>query len=199
MSTRSGPPLAPLLRRLLDTPGDYLLEPRVEGKKGVSGELHVDALVSDTLRWMGGPPLSTVQGAALRRGESAAEKNALRLASITAWLLCDSAFKGRREGVPAARRLLLEELRGLAGVIRPGDCVTDPDRREELARLTLAKLELHPEGETEIMARDRLKSLDSAERLALAKAAAAAEKRAKEIREAAAKAAAEAASAYGRE
>ena len=124
MSTRSGPPLAPLLRRLLDTPGDFLLEPRVEGKKGVSGELHVDALVSDTLRWMGGPPLSTVQGAALRRGESAAEKNALRLASITAWLLCDSAFKGRREGVPAARRLLLEELRGLAGVIRPGDCVT---------------------------------------------------------------------------
>lgn len=199
MSTRSGPPLSPLLRRLLDTPGDFLVEPRVEGKGGFTGELHVDALVNDTLRWLGGPPLNAAQGAALRRGASAAEKNALKLASVACWLLSDPTFKGQRALAEPARRLLLEDLRALAGVIRPGDCVTDPDRREELARLSLAKLGLHPEGETATVARDRLKALDSAERLALAKAAAAAEKRAREIREAAAKAAAEAASYYGRE
>lgn len=199
MSTRPGPALAPLLRRLMDTPADFLLEPRVEVKGGFAGELHVDALVNDVLRWMGGPPIPAATGASLRRGASAADKNALKLASITCWLLFDPFFKGKADLASAARKLLIEDLRALAGVVRPGDCVTDPDRREELTRLSLSKLGLHPEGETEKAAMDRLKALDSAERLALAKAAAAAEKRAREIREAAAKAAAEAASYYGRE
>ena len=56
-----------------------------------------------------------------------------------------------------------------------------------------------PEGESEAVAADRWKALDSVERLALARATAAAEKRAREIRDAAARAAAEAASSYGRE
>lgn len=199
MSTRAGPPLSPLLRRLLDTPADFLLEPRVEFKNAFAGDLHIDALVSDTLRWMGGPPLSMSAASGLRRGSNPAQKNTLRLVSIACWLLFDPVFKGRKDLVSAARKLLVEDLRALGAVVRPQECVSDPDRREELLRVSLRSLGLHPEGETEAAAADRPKALDSAERLALAKAAAAAEKRAKEIREAAAKAAAEAASYYGRE
>ena len=69
--------------------------------------------------------------------------------------------------------------------------VTDPDRREELARLALARLGFRPAGETVAQAQDRLTTLNSAERARVMKAAQVAEQRARQIREALARKAAE--------
>ena len=66
----------------------------------------------------------------------------------------------------------------------PEAFVTDPDRREELARLCLKALGLRPAGETIAQAEDRLATLNSVERESVRKATAAAEQRAQAIREA---------------
>ena len=76
----------------------------------------------------------------------------------------------------------------------------DPERREELARVTLAAFELRPAGESLAQAQDRLQAISGAERKRLIEAVQAAEKRAREVREALlAKAAAEAADKDTRE
>ena len=69
--------------------------------------------------------------------------------------------------------------------------VSDPDRREELARVALARLGYRPAGETLAQAQDRLTTLNSAERARVMNASRAAEERARQIREALAKKAAE--------
>lgn len=199
MSTTPGPALEGLLRRLLETPGDLQLEPRVEDKGSFKGVIHVDAVVGDTLRWLGGPPLSAEAARGLRTALNPQQRAWLQLVLLTCWLLHDPYFKGRAELAERARVLLLDGLKAYAPALRPADCATDPDRREELARLTLDRLGLRPAGEGEQAAADRLTALDSVARARVAREAAAAEKRARAIREAAAKAAAEAANYYGRE
>ena len=69
--------------------------------------------------------------------------------------------------------------------------VNDADRREELARVVLACLNYRPAGETVAQATDRLSSLSMTERRRLLEASRAAERRARAIREALAKKAAE--------
>ncbi len=68
---------------------------------------------------------------------------------------------------------------------------SDPDRREELSRLCLRALNLRPAGETAAQAQDRLTTLNTVERQHVIAAARAAEERARQIREAMAKQAAE--------
>jgi hypothetical protein len=78
--------------------------------------------------------------------------------------------------------------------------VADPDRREELARLALARLGFRPAGETLAQAQDRLTTLNSTERARVMKASRAAEERARQIREALVrKAAEESADKFSRE
>ena len=94
----------------------------------------------------------------------------------------------------SAPRLLqvFEEAVGeLARATDPSRYVTDPDRREELVRVVLARLVYRPAGETLEQATDRLSSLSAVERKRLLAASRAAEKLAGEIREALAKKAAE--------
>jgi hypothetical protein len=67
----------------------------------------------------------------------------------------------------------------------------DAERREELCRFALSRLELVPQGETEAQAADRLTSLSASERARVLAASRAAEERARAIREALAKKAAE--------
>ena len=198
MST-PGPALSPLLRRLLETPADFQRDPWLDGGKGAQGVVRVDALVSDTLRWLGGGPVSASEAGKLREGAIPRQVALLRLVMLACWVLHDPVFAGRSDLVERARALLLGGLDPLASVVRPPDCVTDPDRREELARRVLAALELRPAGEAENAALDRLTALDSVARARVAREAAEAEKRARAVREAAAKAAREAASYYGRE
>jgi hypothetical protein len=73
--------------------------------------------------------------------------------------------------------------------------VGDPDRREELVRVCLAELGLRPRGETVAQAMDRLNTLDSVERKRVVDQTREAEARARQIREAMARRAAQEAAA----
>ena len=96
--------------------------------------------------------------------------------------------------------MLEAEANDLAPRVAARKFVTDPDRREELARLALARLGFRPAGETLAQAQDRLTTLNSAERARVMKAAQAGEQRARQIREALVrKAAEESADKYTRE
>ena len=182
----AGPPLETLLRRLVDTPPDFLDEPRI----GARGRVAVAALVHDLLAMHG----ARAADGALRRfvsGDAHADRNRLALAMVACWLLADDALVAR--AVPADG--LLEVLDALCGELSAAaaahDYVRDGDRREELVRSVLARLGLRPDGETAAQAQDRLSALSGVERARLLEASRAAERRAREIREALVRKAAE--------
>lgn len=195
-----GPPVEALTRRLLDTPRELLGDPL--GAPG--GQVAVAAVVSDLLRLHGGPGLDTVTAAPFRLPPDPAaitpeSVNALRCVLVSAWVLAapELLALGRRD---EALALLSGGLAELAATVPSASLVSDPDRREELARRCLAALGLTPAGETEAQARDRLTTLDSAERARVLAATREAELRAEEVRQAMhAKAAAEAAAKASRE
>lgn len=183
---RIGPPLATLLRRLAETPPDFLDEPRIGG----GGQVRVPALVNDVLRLHG----HTAPGAVLERfasSDARADRNRLALTMIAAWLLADDAIAVLSPSPDALIGLLDGGLRELAAATPAHRFVHDADRREELARFALASLDARPEGETPEQATDRLSAISSAQRQRLLDASRAAERRAREIREALAKKAAE--------
>lgn len=192
--TREGPQLESLLRRLVDTPAEFLAEPQI----GNRGEVDVAAVVWDVLRDLGGAPPGAGDLSAFRpRGLRAkSRRNELRLVLLGCWLLADDWFRGQQEAA-AARAFLDETLKALAAHIQADRLLNDPDRREEFVRRMLADLNLRPRGESDAQAADRLQTLDTAERSRVLKDAAEAERRAREIREAMArKAAQDAASRY---
>lgn len=192
---REGPVLETLTRRLAETPEDFLAEPRI----GAAGRVHTAAVVGDLLRALGG----FAPAAALRRfhgADARADRNRLSIAQVLCWLFADEWF-ARASPPPLTVLAVLDgESRELAGQSPAAKFVADPDRREELARLALARLGYRPAGETQAQAQDRLTTLSSAERARVMQAARAAEQRAREIREALMrKAADEAADKWGRE
>ena len=78
--------------------------------------------------------------------------------------------------------MLRDGLTELAATTPAAKFVTDPDRREELARVCLSQLGLRPAGESIAQAQDRLTTLNAAERQRVIKAARQAEERAEKIR-----------------
>jgi len=182
-----GPLLEILTRRLAECPPDFLAEPRF----GKAGLVHVDAVVSDLLVSLGNGSLTQEQAAAFRHTDARQHRNHYAVVLIACWLLHDDWFRTQKKYGEAARQFLSTNLAELALVVKAPQCVSDPDRREELARLCLHRLGLHPAGETEAQAYDRLTTLNTAERQRVIAATRAAEKRAQEIREAMAKKAAE--------
>jgi hypothetical protein len=193
--TREGPSLQVLLRRLVETPPEILAEPRI----GKHGEIDVAAVVWDVLRDLG-ISLDPAGLAAFRPigAKADSQGNRLRLVLIACWVFNDPWFRGHPEVASAARRFLEKELEKVEGFFKADRLLQDADRREELIRHLLHKLDLRPAGETEAQAADRLQTLDSAERARVLRASAQAERRAQEIREAMARAAArDAASRYG--
>jgi hypothetical protein len=189
--TRSGPILETLLRRLAETPPDFLDEPRI----GASGTVHVPALVNDLLRMHG---IRTNE--ATLQAIAGSDRNRLALVMIATWLLADEWFINAKLQEPALLLVLRETLSELATGGSAAKFVTDPDRREELVRLVLARCDYRPHGETVAQATDRLSSVSTLERQRLRDASRAAEQRAREIREQLAKKAAEdAADKWGRE
>ncbi len=194
--TLASPDLHGLLRRLSDCPADFLLPPRVGG----AGTVHVAAVVSDVLASMGGDRLSDLAAKTFSHPARQMPDGWLNVVLVACWLLGDPWFRGRTSLAPKASILLASHLQPLARLVKPDQFVADPDRREELARFCLARLDLCPLGEKEAAARDRLAAISSVERERVAREAAAAERRAREVRKAmAAKRAREAASVYGRE
>jgi hypothetical protein len=187
--SEEGPELAGLLRRLTECPQEFLDEPRI----GSSGRIVVGAVVFDLvhdLGWAGPPHVHLPFGSA-----DPSDRNGLRSVLVACWLLHDPWFRARRDLAARAHAFLVEELPMLALVVDAERFVTDPDRREELVRHCLHKLGLRPRGETEEQANDRRTSLDSVERRSIIEATRAAEERAREVREALAKKAAEEAAA----
>ena len=182
-----GPLLETLTRHLAECPADFLAEPRF----GKAGLVHVDAVVSDLLVSLGGAPLTPTQAATFRQAEAKRYRNHYALVLITCWLLHAGWFQARKTLADQARQFLSSGLAELAEVVKAPQCVSDPDRREELSRLCLHRLGFYPAGETEAQAYDRLTTLNTAERQRVIAATRAAEKRAQEVREAMAKQAAE--------
>lgn len=188
-----GPDLEVLLRRLTDCPREFL---GLAAGKATGADLR--AIVCDALRPMmrdSPPELNKTALAAAVAGPIARQT----VVSIVCWLIRDDWFVTQ----PRLSRTwwsLLEsdELTRLAALVKPEKLVDDADRREELARIVLRLLGLRPRGETVAQAADRLTTLDSVERDRVLRATAAAEKRAREVREAMARAKAQdAASRYG--
>jgi len=189
-----GPMLETLVRRLAETPEDFLAEPRI----GTAGRVHTAAVVGDLLRALGGP----APGAELSRfggADAKLDRNRLSVTLVLCWLLADQWFV--RAALPLDRVLaLLDEARELAAHTAAAKFVADADRREEMARLALARLGRRPAGETVAQAQDRLTTLSAAERNRVLRASRAAEERARAIREALVrKAADESADKWGRE
>jgi len=180
-----GPPLETLLRRLADTPPDFLDDPRI----GASGQVFVAAVVNDLLAQ--GPGRANL--AELQRFEGrSADAGRLRMALVMAWLLADDALRNQSASRADVLNLLNGTAAELAGLASATKYLQDPDRREELVRVLLARLGLRPHGETAEQATDRLSALSATERKRLLDASRAAEARAREIREALVRKAAEA-------
>jgi len=174
----TGPALDILTRRLAECPGDLLGEPRIGGQ----GSVHVEALVYDTIRDLGGTVDSPRDLDRYRSAESN-RRNELRLVMLCTWLLHDSWFVAARRYAPQARELFDSGLTELAALVNAEKFVSDPDRREELVRLCLAALDLRPAGESESHAEDRLKTLNSVERVRLIRATQESQMRARKLRE----------------
>ena len=196
MMERSGPPLPAILRRLAETPADFLDEPRI----GRHGTVVVAALLADVLHELdltAEPRLLARYGP--DRGD-AQDRNLFRLAMVAAWLIADHWLARDKPAQADVSELLLTSLPELAAQVRADLYVTDPDRREELARTFLARLGFRPDGESPEEAADRLSMISAAERSRLLAASRAAEERAREVREALArKAAQESADKWTRE
>ena len=187
-----GPQLELLLHRLTECPPEFLESPHLE-----AGGIDVLAIVCDHLRTV--IPVGPLESESELRQIRKYSVNHRSLLAVVSWLLNDEWFLARAFLAPAMQRLFLcQEFSTLAKLVAAKMLVNDPDRREELVRVCLKGLGLRPRGESEIQAADRLNTLDSAERDRVLRATAAAERRAREVREAMARAAAQdAASRYG--
>jgi hypothetical protein len=178
-----GPILESLTHRLSECPEEFLYAPRIAD----SGVISVEAISADHLRAMG-----QATPAGLPANFDAAH---LSVIAVTAWLLHDDWFLARPDLTPHMEKLFSGSLQPLSQIVKPADFVTDPDRREELARLCLTELGLRPQGESAAQARDRMSALDSLERLRVLRDTLEAEARAEEVRKQMAKRAAEEAAA----
>lgn len=174
---KSGPPLELLLRRLADTPPDFLDEPQIGG----SGQIFVPAVVNDLLTRI--TQVQTPEVLNRFRGKDSADRNRLQLVLIMAWLLADEWFAEADLAPDQVLDLLDGTARELAASTSAKKFITDPDRREELVRTGLARLGYRPAGETGAQATDRLSALSVTERNRLLEASRAAEARARKIRE----------------
>jgi hypothetical protein len=225
-----GPALETLTHRLAECPAEFLMEPRIGSKGTVHAFAVVHDLLRELGYqptdddWLaeftpGGLPVSDLEknpkphentlmnrllakisGSQQDPDGLPMDRDWLGCVLVACWLLNDDWFKKHGKLGEAARRFLVVELKELSINAQAPKLVTDPDRREELVRLCLKALDLRPKGETVEQAQDRLSTLNVAERMKLLKAVREAEKRAKEIREAMLrKAAEEAAAKYNRE
>ena len=202
--TKEGPEITALTHRLAMCPNAFLRPPLMRSKDGsqVIGDIHTGAVISDLLIAYGGAELTPDEIESFTMREYAANLRLLQLELISAHLLYDARLREHTDQAGAVREFFLNHnLRPLAEItVDPRAYVSDPERREELARICLSQMNLLPAGEKLAAARDRLATLDSVERERVIVFSRNAQKRAQELREALArKAAEEAASKMSRE
>jgi hypothetical protein len=183
--TQPSPTLESLTRRLADVPADFLGEPA----QGGGGAVHTAALVRDVFEGLG----VSLDVADLAPFETIAssDRNARLLVALSLWVIASEAFGARKKDGAALLKFLSEDVSALAKYAPALTYHAEGERREELIRLMLARTGRRPQGETEAVARDRLSSISGMERARLIAASRAAEQRARDIREALIKKAAE--------
>jgi hypothetical protein len=93
-----------------------------------------------------------------------ADPEKLRIILIGCWFFYDPRFRSAHRYAPAAYATLLRISSLLAHHLDPSALVTDPERREEFARLCIQGLGLRPQGESEAHAEDRLRAVSTLER-----------------------------------
>jgi hypothetical protein len=191
---REGPTLEHLLRRLIETPTDFLAEPHTTSGRGI---VHVDAVAADLLVYHGH---SATDLPALNPDDSTSARRRAGVSLLLCWLLADPELIAGKIPAGALAKLLAEGAGELASQNGADKYRGDSERREEFVRFVLARLDLRPCGETLAQGQDRLTALSSIERNRVLAASREAEARSRAIREALArKAARESADKYTRE
>jgi hypothetical protein len=189
-----GPSLERLLRRLAETPDDFLTEPHTTSGKGI---IHVAAVARDMLALHG---IAAADLSTLDPDDSSSARRRAGVSLLLCWLLADSQLIAGKIQAPALVQLLIQGASELASQNGAARYREDFERREELVRFALARLDLRPSGESVAQAQDRLTALSSLERNRVLAASREAEARSRAIREALArKAAQESADKYTRE
>lgn len=193
-SMKEGPPLQVLMRRIAEAGIDVLIEPRI----GAQGVAPVDAVISDLFELLGLELPAALDDFGVNK--SVQDRRRLQITLLLTWLCADETLQAHAKNAALLLQILQQVPAELAKYTTVEQLVSDSDRREELARLTLARMQLLPLGESAAQAQDRLNVLSSAERERLVAASQAAEARARLLREAMARRAAEeAADKMGRE
>ena len=192
---QEGCELSRLMRRISETPPEFLDEPRLQQH----GVVAVSAVMGDLCRSYGVEPGSATLDA-FAIGTPKSDRNRLRVSLLFSWVLGESWFRAQDLRPLPLLPLLLQGASELSAHVAVEKLISDPERREELARFCLARLGFRPLGETRAQAEDRLTSLSAAERARVLSASREAEERARSVREALArKAAEESADKYTRE
>jgi hypothetical protein len=180
----NSPPLAELLRHVSEMPPAF------------RGEADVRAVVADLVETLAREPAPEGTLAAfVPAGPTAAEKNRLQWVLAGCHLLWHPTFRAVGVARASIERLLVQDLATLAGIVPVEELDRDEERREELVRRALRAMSATLPGESPNEAEDRFKQVDSVERRRVLVAAAERERRAREVREAMAKKAAEEAAA----
>lgn len=195
-----GPPIQELTRHLADCPQVFLAEPV---QPNGFGEVNVQAVVADLLRALGSGPVlqKELEDFRYSRAESVPqERNLLKLTLVACWLGSYTGLQGAMKA-NSFLRWLTEDLPPLAQLVNADLFVSDPEHREELARLCLSAGGILAAGETQKEAENKLDALDTVKRDAVVREAQAAEERARLLREEIKRKAAEqaASSVYGYE
>lgn len=174
-----GPILESLTHRLSRCPRVFLEKPRI----GTEGRIQTTAVVNDLLADM----TAEIQNQSVVRvfqDVDRGDRPWLALTLVTAWLLHHPWFLARPHLAQPIFELLRSDIRRLAEAVPVEAFVLEPERREELARVCLKALGIHPRGESAVQAADRLDAIDSLERARVLAAAKRAEAHARRVREA---------------
>lgn len=188
------PLLEALLQRVIGTPQEFQDEPVIASR----GKVHVAALVHDLCGLHGLLPTTEVLQQFVSNASQ--DRNRMHMVAVIVWLLSDTWFIEKKLKAIQMSMLLVDVVEEFASQTTAQFFINDADRREELVRLCLSRLGFRPRGETAEQSADRLSRISGIERQRLLAASRQAEERARAIREALVrKAAEESADKWGRE
>jgi len=202
---KKGPSIIYLMHRITEIKNVFLREPetKINPKTKIKnkGIINTKAVISDLIFNTGGRFITEEEAGNFVLNHSRVNRNYLGIILIVCYLLNDNWFI-KRTLLPEKiiSILISNDLKELSRIVSFELFFEDQERREELIRISLKHLNLIPEGETGVKAKDRLNTLDSVERMRIIRKTKNAQKRAQELRAAMArKAAEEAASKMSRE
>lgn len=174
--TKEGPELNYLLHRMADCPQEFLnipYIPKANSKEYLPPENSVNtlALLSDLISNLGGSRFTETEITEYR-SKSAIHtqggENFLKLVQICIYLFSDTRFDGKDGTLSKIKDFLqwetTSDLYKLSALVEPEKFITEAERREEIIRLCLSKIDFRPKGESEIQSKDRLNTISSIER-----------------------------------